>query len=170
MDTEEQSVTRTQYARSRKITPQYLGRLIKSGRIPVNSDGTVNPRMVDAARVRTVAPRVKPERDSYYQSRALRERYTAKMAKLEYEQATGRLVDADIVLEKVTQAFTNTRIRMRSVGRSLAPLLEHRNVGEIEKLLNEAIDNALESLSEDVLRPADATRATDDSEPHPLLN
>ena len=104
MSNEEQSVSRTQYARSRGVSPQYLGRLIKAGKVPVNPDGSINPRMADEARTTKIAPRVKPSghgpRDSYYQSRATREKYVAAMAKLEFEQATGRLVSADLILEK----------------------------------------------------------------------
>ena len=104
-------------------------------------------------------------------ARAVHETYKAKTQKLVYEQMQGKLVDSDAVLAAATSAFANCRIRLRSLGRSLAPLLANRGAAEIEKLLSESIDSALLALSTDCLAPAsNATRATDDSEPHPLPN
>jgi len=41
--------------------------------------------------------------------------------------------------------------------------LQHRSVGEIEKLLNDAIDGALEALSANVLSPCGVSQETSDT-------
>ncbi len=63
----------------------------------------------------------------------------------------GKLLDADCVLETAEKAFTNARVRLRALPRSLSPILAGMSQpAEIETTLLEAIDAALEVLSKDV--------------------
>jgi hypothetical protein len=94
-----------------------------------------------------------PKADPYRAARTVHETYRAKKEKLEYERLTGKLVEADKVLEATEKAFSNVRVCLRGLAKSLAPLLAANNhPPEIEKLLADAIDGALEGLSTDVFR------------------
>jgi len=112
-------VNQSEYARHRGVSHQAVMRALREGRITKEPDGSINPAKADAqwsantdfsrqpdkAR-RTVKGEAPPSAagPDYNVSRAVREAYTARLAKLEYEEKTGKLVDA----EKVKMQWFNT--------------------------------------------------------------
>jgi hypothetical protein len=150
-----------EYARARKIHRSLVYRLIKQGRITTLPNGKLDPERADVERARSTRPRVSarpsPSRhddgrtDPYRTARTVNETYKAKTTKLEYERMTGKLVEADKVMEAAEKAFSNCRVRLRGLARSMAPILAANiHPSEIEKMLGDAIDGALEGLSTDV--------------------
>ena len=168
MRKQQPGMSQTQYAKSRRLNQSWVGELQHRGVLVLLPNGRIDPGLSDEARARLIVPRMRRttsnvSRDSFFQARAIREGYSAKLAKLEYERQSGKLVDGDVVLEKVTAAFANVRVRMRGLAKSLAPVVTAQSsVAVTEKLLSAAIDSALLGLSDDVLQRPDASQETGD--------
>jgi hypothetical protein len=89
--------------------------------------------------------------DPYRQARTVNETYKARTAKLEYERLTGKMVEGDKIMEAAEKAFVNARVRLRGLAKSMAPILAANiHPAEVEKMLADAIDGALEGLSRNV--------------------
>jgi hypothetical protein len=94
---------------------------------------------------RTAAP-------DYQTSRAIREAYAARLAKLEFEERTGKLLNADEVKVKHFNLARLLRDRIQQIPRKVAPQIVAAVVVQpdqrlVEDLLMEAIREALEELS-----------------------
>ena len=94
---------------------------------------------------------------SYADSRAAREAYLYKLARLDFEERSGKLVDADKVREQVYALGHRMRDAMLSLPARLAPVL----VGQADQavILKLLEDEILTSLSE--LSTAPAIRAVE---------
>jgi hypothetical protein len=78
------------------------------------------------------------------QSRAITEAYKAKMAKLEYEEKTGKLVDAEVFRTEFVTKITTARNRVLAVPSKAKGRIPHLNVDDIEVirgLLREALED-----------------------------
>lgn len=88
----------------------------------------------------------------YQTSRAIREAYAARLAKLEFEERTGKLLNADEVKVKQFNLARLLRDRIQQIPRKVAPQIVAAVVVQpdqrvVEDLLMEAIREALEELS-----------------------
>jgi hypothetical protein len=161
------SVSQVEYAKRRGVSQPYISQLVKRGILPTLLGGRLDPAACDIAMAK-IRPRVRswsgakssPTQNSYLEARAVSEHYKARLLKLEYETMQGKLLDADRVLELTTSAFANCRTRLRALPKSLAPLVQNRSLGEVERILSDAVDGALTALSTDVLAPSDASEST----------
>lgn len=85
---------------------------------------------------------------SYAGSRAAREGYLARLAKLEYEERSGKLVDADQVRAQLFALSRRTRDRLLGVADRLAPVLAgESDAAVIHRLLSEEIALGLSELA-----------------------
>ncbi len=86
---------------------------------------------------------------TYNELRSVTESYKARMAKLEYEQAIGKLVDAKIVAAEHVALLAALRNRLRGIPSQAKSRIPHLTIDEIE-ILEELIDTALtETADED---------------------
>lgn len=88
----------------------------------------------------------------YHKARAVRETYSARLAKLEFEERTGKLLNADEVKVKYFNLARLLRDRIQQIPRKVAPQIVAAVVAQpdqrvVEDLLMEAIREALEELS-----------------------
>lgn len=86
---------------------------------------------------------------TYQAARAMRERYNAMQAKLEYERAVGKLIEVAAVRAAATDIGATTRAEVEQLPDRLAPELaaetdEHR----IHALLAEACEDALRRIAQ----------------------
>ena len=106
----------------------------------------VSSREVQASlETRTAAP-------DYQTSRAIREAYAARLAKLEFEERTGKLLNADEVKVKHFNLARLLRDRIQQIPRKVAPQIVAAVVVQpdqrlVEDLMMEAIREALEDHS-----------------------
>lgn len=164
------------YARHRGVSPEAVSKAVKTGRITVGPDGKIDSVKADrewpentnpakafssiinkqkhqghdelpttpGADAATPAPGV----PSYLQSRAIREAYEARLAKLEFEIKTGRLVNADEVKVMAFNVARITRDRMMNIPDRIAPILAAMSdTHEIHELLSAEIRLACEELT-----------------------
>jgi hypothetical protein len=93
---------------------------------------------------------------SYAGSRAAREGYMARLAKLEYEERSGKLVDADQVRAQLFSLSRRVRDRLLGVADRLAPVLAgESDPAVIHRLLTEEIALGLNELAS--ARPLEPT-------------
>lgn len=163
-------LTFTQYAAHRKVSKAAVSKAVKEGRITVTVDPATGGRFIDAkkadeqwkansvagqksaAGVNGVAPEApatpgKPSAPSYADSRAIREAYSARMAKLEFEEKMGSLVSAE---RARADAFKTARIT-RDALLSLPDKISHELAAEADPhtchvILTKAIIEALDQL------------------------
>lgn len=85
---------------------------------------------------------------SYAASRAARESYLARLARLDFEQRSGKLVDADEVRAQLFGLGRRLRDALMGVPDRLAPLLAgESNAAEVHRILSEELLAALAEVS-----------------------
>jgi hypothetical protein len=170
-------LTQKEYARRKGVTPQYVNKLARQGKIRLVGK-KVDPKQADAAlkafrragrvipalrraKQKAAKPAARPKaplaampepRNSATRSltaaRAEREHYQAQMAKLDYEKAFGSLLPRDQVLEAERRKNANIRAKFRQLARSLAPRVSRvSSPAEVEYLLLSEIDLVLGQLA-----------------------
>jgi hypothetical protein len=108
-------MTQTEYARHRNVARQTIHKMVKAGKIPVGTDGRIDPAAADFAlgenrsRVNEPAAPLAPSPDtgSLTRARTATEVYKARMAQLLYEERLGRSLSLDGVIE-ATKIFAET--------------------------------------------------------------
>lgn len=120
-------MTQAAYSRHRKVTRQAVSKAVKRGRIHTVR-GMIDPELADAEWQSSTAPalEVTPQQGlnastaqgeaaqsslNYATSRSIREAYVARLARLDYEQKSGELINA----EKVRLDAFNTARRARDL-------------------------------------------------------
>jgi len=88
----------------------------------------------------------------YHKARAVRETYSARLAKLEFEERTGKLISKDEVDIKYFQLARQLRDRMQQIPRKVAPeivalVVADPDVRGVTDILDVAIREALEDLA-----------------------
>jgi len=85
---------------------------------------------------------------SYAGSRAAREAYLARLAKLDFERKSGKLIDADEVRAQLFALGRRARDSLRGVPDRLAPILVGQtDAAVIHRMLTEEIERGLAELS-----------------------
>ena len=117
----------------------------------------VTPRVVSTERPAAPPnPPAAPSDDArgvdYHKARAVRETYSARLAKLEFEERTGKLISKDEVDIKYFQLARQLRDRMQQIPRKVAPeivalVVADPDVRGVTDILDVAIREALEDLA-----------------------
>jgi hypothetical protein len=163
MDMDDRKLTQAEYARHRGVSRPAVLKAVRTGRIRLDADGRIDPVEADASWQRNTDPSrqrarsaQKPARatstghSDYHASRAVREAYMAKLAQLEYEAKSGKLIDAE---ESRRAAFEDNR-RVRDLllalpDRTAALLAGISDAAECHRLLTTEIRRACEELSDE---------------------
>jgi len=139
------------YARHRSVSLKAVQKAIAAGRITLTPDGKIDPERADAEWERNtgpqqrtssvpvrkspvVAPRpateVPPRTDlggigalDYAKARAIREQYLARLAKIEFEERSGKLVSRDEVQVAAFNKFRTFRDGMLNIPDRVAAVL-----------------------------------------------
>jgi hypothetical protein len=80
-------------------------------------------------------------------ARQVKDVYDARMAKLEYERAVAKVVDASTVQREWRQALLRVKNRFLGLGRELAPLLHGRGPLETKTIIDRRIFEILRLLA-----------------------
>ncbi len=174
-------VRKREFARILGVSPSYVTKLAKAGRLVIGEDGLVDvaaslarieatrdPARQDVAerhaRVRAAKAGATPEAPaveadatpaSYAEARALKERYAALTAKLEYERLAGRLVDVEDVRAAGAEAGATLRAALEALPDQLAPLLAaERDEHRVHALLVEYLETAMRDVADALARAA----------------
>ena len=148
------------YALHRGVSHTAVQKALKQGRISLTADGTIDVEQADRDWGRNTSavngPHWAPKSDpapsgpTYAQSRAVRELYLARIAKIEFEERSTKLISRD---EVTSAAFTKARtIRdnlLNIPDRLAAMLAAESDAAMVHQILTEEIRKALNELSSD---------------------
>lgn len=136
----------TNPAQQRKPEPE----LLKPVPIPTNPSPQLAP-------IRQPTPRLVAEAETvpsgvagpnYQVSRAIRETYNAKLTRLDYEERTGKLLNAEDVAREAFAVARRVRDRLLCIpSRMAAVLASETDSKAIERLMDQELRIALEELS-----------------------
>ncbi|MBE0656817.1 MAG: hypothetical protein IH602_03950 [Bryobacteraceae bacterium] len=161
------------YAKHRGVSLAAVQKAIKSGRIATTADGSIDSERANAdwsaktrpgqkrrspapAIVAPVVPFVEPPRSDpggaggldYFRARAIRESYLARLAKIEFEEKSAKLVSRD---EVQVAAFTKARTVRDSLlnipDRLAATLAAETDADNAHQMLTVEIRKALDELA-----------------------
>ena len=162
--------TQAEFARLIGCQKSYVTKLKEHGRLVMTEDGRLVDIEASKARIAATADPGKaavaaqwqtrpqsPESDedgtpSYQDARADKERYAAKMAKLEYERAIGKLVDKAEVQAVVEDVITQFRQGLENLPYRLAPELVGQDLDGIRSALKHEIFDALGKMQRGFVR------------------
>ena len=100
------------------------------------------------------APAAKSGGPSYAQSRAVREAYAARLAKLEYEERSGKLVSVDALKVEAFKAHRRVRDALLNIPDRCAPQIAAMETeSEVHAFLLTEINAALRQLAADIYAP-----------------
>jgi hypothetical protein len=112
---------------------------------PKRRASRIKPNPVDLEQFPQISVEDAP---SLMQSKALREAYMAQLAKLEYEKAIGKVVDADAVKVEAFKTARQVRDGLMNIPDRVAAELAHEtNPAHIHARLQREIRDVLQSLS-----------------------
>lgn len=167
------TITVAEYARQKGVSHEAVRKAVKVGRLSrsVVFDAKGKPRLDPALadqewaantdnsqqRVPAVAPSRQPEPEAqaapeqrtgtFQQARTLREAYMARLAKLEYEEKSGKLVQADAVKNEAFKTARMVRDNLLNIpDRVAGELAAESNQFKIHQRLTLEIRRALEDL------------------------
>lgn len=160
------------YAKHRGVSLAAVQKAIKSGRIATTADGSIDSDRADSdwsaktrpgqkrrspapATVAPVVPFVEPRSDpgsagglDYFRARAIRESYLARLAKIEFEEKSAKLVSRD---EVQIAAFTKARTVRDSLlnipDRLAATIAAEADADNVHQMLTVEIRKALDELA-----------------------
>lgn len=165
------SMSLRSYARHRGVALSAVQKAIATGRIHPEPDGSIDPIKADAqwnqntrsalpasGKASATRPSVEPPHGDddigvdYHKARAVREAYAARLARLEFEERSGKLISKEEVSAKYFQLARKLRDRLQQIPRKVAPeivalVVADPDVRGVTELLEVAIREALEELS-----------------------
>ncbi len=147
------------YARHRGVAHSAVFRAIRTGRITKDKNGLIDPEKADAEWIKNTSPAQQRHASSeqsvdtsnssgpnYAQSRAIKEAYHARLAKLAYEEKSATLVRADQVKVAWFNVLRVLRDRTLNLPDRLSPLL----AAEIDpKIIHDLLDSELRQILDD---------------------
>jgi hypothetical protein len=106
--------------------------------------------VIEAEPVKAVEEPTEVSNMTFNEARTLRERYQAQLARLEFEEKAGKLIDAEVVRREYFKQARTARDNLLNIPDRLAPMLLGRTeLHEVRMLLLEEIHKVCESLAEE---------------------
>ena len=156
------TVSLREYARHRRISHTAVQKVIRQGRIRTTPDGSIDVEQADRDWERNTGPAAPPRRapteqgippgtprgPSFAQSRAVRELYLARMAKLDFEERSGtlvHLVDVENTLFVVDRVLRDHLLSLPD--RLAASLAAETEATQVRSILRKEIWDGLTELS-----------------------
>ena len=151
------------YAKHRGVSLTAVQKAIHSGRISTTADGKIDSDRADTewkaktrpGQRRTPRPTAAPSPEptgvgglDYFRARAVRENYLARLAKIEFEEKTAKLISRD---EVQVAAFTKGRTARDNLlnipDRVAATVAAESDADLVHQILTEEIRKALDELA-----------------------
>jgi len=165
-----QIVTKAAYARRIGVSPQYISKLIKQGKLSTEPDGKIDVKNADAM----IKALRRPERDpfrksivpetdnddaianygNYQKARTIKAAYQARLTQLEYEEASGAVVKKGLMKSATFVAARTCRDAILAIPKRVSALIashSEKDRQQVEQILHKEFVQALTSLSEDEL-------------------
>lgn len=148
------AVSQAEFARIINASRSYVSQLKKAGRLVLSSSGMVLVNESQAKIRESADPAMGGSLEttdqvgtSYAAARAVRERYQAMLAKLEYERTTGVLVPKAEVASAVSDIVTMFRLACENIPFRAAPELVGQDLDRIRAILKQHVHDTLNELA-----------------------
>ena len=157
-------LSQSQYARRRGKSRQYIGKLAKAGVLVMRGglvDAEASDQVLDgdaptgSAAAEVTAPESHYQEPApvpsmaggtWHQARTADKVYQARLRRLEFEKAQGKLIDADVIRKELVDANRALRDGLLAIGPRLAPILAaEMDQKKIEAMLVKEIRRELET-------------------------
>jgi len=143
--TTEENLSQSKYAEHRNVTKNYIGRLIKEGRLHLIK-GKLNVAMSDAELDNKSNDDKAP---NYRREKALHEKAKRELAELDLKLKQDQLVEVDLEGDHRDKIFSAVRQRLLATPSKIAPLVHaEESVGGARIVLESAVFEVLSELSE----------------------
>ena len=149
------------YAKHRGVSPEAVSKAVKQGRISTVTDENgrrkIDPnaadnewaKNTDKAKIREPSAELdsddeKPRGPSYAQSRAIREAFAARLAKLEFEEKIGRLVDGDETRKLWVTVAAIVRTKVMGIPSKIRQVIPNISLDQylvIERIVRETLED-----------------------------
>lgn len=146
-----------EYAEHRGVNLSAVQKAIKTGRIATEADGRIDAKACDitwdqatdpSKQRKPVATKVRKNAEKFAEARASSEDYKAKLARLRFEQQSGKLVDADVVKKRAFENMRSLREALLNLPNQMAnDLASEVDPVKVANLLTIEITNLLEEIS-----------------------
>ena len=170
------AVSQAEFARLEGKARSYITALKNAGRLVMTADGKVD---VEASRAR-LTESADPNRDDvtqrwqqartktaepepaevmgngYQAARAVKEKYAAMQAKLEYERAVGKMIEKAEVQAATTDVVTTLRQALENMPHRTAPELVGKDLNAIRATLKQEIHGALAEMEREFTKRIEA--------------
>ena len=160
------AVSQAEFARMEGKARSYITALKNAGRLVMTADGKVDveasrARLTDSAdpnrddvkqrwqQARETTPPIEPEEaigNGYQAARAVKEKYAAMQAKLEYERAIGKMIEKSEVEAATIDVVTALRQAIENIPHRAAPELVGKDLDAIRATLKQEIHGALAEM------------------------
>lgn len=161
-------VTRAEFARRRGVSRAYISRLVQEGMLPLRGDlldveecNLILNEKTDLDRSndgngggrpsrgsRSHPPSRSSSKSTFEDARALNETYKAKLSRLRYEEASGKLVSREEALAEAFREGRSFRHAFESLGaRVRDQIADEGDPIEVQKIIDKAVFNILMELS-----------------------
>ncbi len=168
------TMTQSEYARHRGVSPARITKIVKQGKIKgaiARNNGKVfiDPAKADALLKQNLDP-MNPPKDpdpevkeqfvkkagikgvDYHTARTINEQYKAALRKLEFELKSGQLIPAGEVEKAWTSHISAAKVRLLGIKSKIAPLVQEYLVDLEDResvlgLVDSCVREALEELS-----------------------
>ena len=143
------------YARHRGVSHEAVRKALAAGRITAGPDGWIDPEVADREWEANTLPGAgqhkAPSPRPFALSRAAREHYRAELARIEYEERVGRLLDAEEVRAAAFACARRARDLLLAMPDRVAPVVAGlADVRECHRVLEAEVRRALAELSGDL--------------------
>lgn len=176
-------VTKAEYARKKGWSRSTVTRAAKAGRLVVTTDGKIEVAASDQRYADTADPNrddvagrhaagrgsdVMPTKGDehigkgYQAARAVKEKFAAMTAKMEYEKAIGKLVEREEVVAIVADVIIGFRQAMENRNHSTAPRLVGKDQDAVRAILKEEDRHFLQEMERGFAKQLEALGETDE--------
>jgi len=160
-------MSRSEFAAHIGCAKSYISKLSAQGRLVIGQGDNAERIDVAATKALLADTTGAPERATeaaqttlFVDSKDQKEHYQAQMAKLDYEERVGNLLQAGDVRAVVANAATSLRARLETLPDTLAPeLAATQDESRVRALLAGEIEAALAELSHQFAKLVDAEKA-----------
>ncbi len=145
-------VVTSQVVTPKVVTPQVVTPQVVTPQVVSTERAAVLSTPPTASFASSTAPNDEARGVDYNKARAVRETYAARLAKLDFEERTGKLLNADEVQVKHFNLARQLRERIQQIPRKVAPdlialVVVNPDLRSVIDILDTAIREALEDLT-----------------------
>jgi len=139
-------ISQSEYARRINRSQQLVNKWCRSGMMPTNKDGKINPELANKVLAEREAHRNEKGKTSLRYQQTRLTKYQADIAAMESEEMAAGLIEPDIAhreIEKFVRAVRRRTLRVPSEVYSVLRKCKSKTVGEHHKIIQDAIHRAL---------------------------